>query len=131
MKIIRNADQPSGIGPEEYFTGTVRTEQMFKAPAPARAGGAIVHFQPGARTAWHTHPAGQMLYVLTGMGWVQREGEDKQVILPGDTVWFEPGERHWHGATDTKAMSHVAIAETVDGRAVDWADKVTDDDYLR
>lgn len=130
MKILRNADQPSGVGPETTFTGPVRIDQYFEVEAPGRTGSAIVTFSPGARTAWHSHPAGQLLYILTGLGWVQKEGEPKQQVQAGDTVWFAPGERHWHGASDTKAMSHVAIAERVDGRSTDWFEHVPDADYL-
>ena len=103
---------------------------MCQAPAPARVGGAIVTFQPGARTAWHTHPLGQTLIVTAGLGWAQREGGAKEEIRPGDVVWFAPGEKHWHGATDRSAMSHVAVAEAVDGSAVAWLEKVADEDYL-
>jgi len=130
MKILRNADQPSGVGPATTFTGPVRIDQYFEVEAPGRTGSAIVTFSPGARTAWHSHPAGQLLYILTGLGWVQKEGEPKQQVQAGDTVWFAPDERHWHGASETKAMSHVAIAERVDGRSTDWFEHVPDADYL-
>lgn len=130
MKILRNAEQPSGVGPAKTFTGDVRVDQYFEAEAPGRTGSAIVTFSAGARTVWHSHPAGQLLYILSGRGWVQKAGEPKQEVLAGDTVWFAPNERHWHGASDTKAMSHVAIAESLDGRSTDWAEHVSDEDYL-
>lgn len=129
MKIIRNLEQPSNQGPAETFTGRVRVDRMFGAPEPARTGSAIVTFEPGARTAWHSHPAGQLLYILSGAGWVQKEGEAKQSVAAGDTVWFDANEKHWHGATDTKAMSHVAIAESLSGRSTDWMEHVSDADY--
>jgi quercetin dioxygenase-like cupin family protein len=128
---IKSADQqPSGRGPAETFTGRVRTDQMFSAPEPARSAAALVTFEPGARTAWHTHPLGQLLLVTAGVGWVQLEGQAKRTIRAGDTVWFEPGEKHWHGATDTNAMSHVAVQEKQDGSPVNWLEHVSDDDYL-
>ena len=102
---------------------------MFQREAPARIGGAIVTFEPGARTAWHTHPLGQTLIVIAGCGWVQREGGKVEEVRPGDVVWFEPGEKHWHGASATTAMSHIAIAEALNGNAVDWMEKVTDEQY--
>ena len=130
MDIHRNAAKPSDKGPADYFTGSVRIDSRFQAPAPARIGGAIVTFEPGARTAWHTHPLGQTLIVTFGLGWAQREGGTIEEIRPGDVVWFAPGEKHWHGATATTGMTHVAIAEALDGRAVDWMEHVTDDQYL-
>ncbi|WP_108660990.1 (R)-mandelonitrile lyase [Acuticoccus kandeliae] len=129
MNIIKNADQPSAAGPAETFTGRVRVDGLFSAPDPARAGAAIVTFEPGARTAWHSHPAGQLLFILSGLGWVQRDGGEKARVVAGDTVWFAPGEKHWHGASAGKAMSHVAIAEKVDGRSTDWMEHVSDADY--
>src|SRR5713226_10576905 len=129
MDIKRVGSQPSGKGPAEYFTGTVQVDQLFNPPAPARVVGAIVTFEPGARTAWHTHPLGQTLIVTAGCGRVQRQGGPIEVIRPGDVVWFEPGEKHWHGASTTTAMTHIAIAEALDGKAVDWMDKVSDDEY--
>jgi 4-carboxymuconolactone decarboxylase len=126
MNIIRNGSQPSAKGPAEYFTGAVRIDMRFKGSAPARIGGAIVTFEPGARTAWHTHPLGQTLIVTSGMGWVQMEGDPKEDIRAGDIVWIPPGERHWHGATATTAMSHMAISEALDGKTVDWLEKVSD-----
>ena len=130
MDIHRNGSKPSAKGPDDYFTGTVRIDSPFAAPEPARVSGATVTFEPGARTAWHTHPLGQTLIVVSGLGWVQREGGPKQEIRPGDIVWFAPGEKHWHGATDTTAMSHIAIAEPQNGSPVDWMEKVADADYL-
>ncbi|OSQ40627.1 (R)-mandelonitrile lyase [Thalassospira mesophila] len=130
MNIVRNASKGSVAGSADYFTGTVRIDSPFQTSEPARVGGAIVTFEPGARTAWHTHPLGQTLIVTSGLGWVQREGELKQEISPGDIVWFEPGERHWHGATNASAMTHIAIAEAVNGSPVNWLEKVEDADYL-
>ena len=129
MEIKRGGSQPSGKGPSEWFTGTVRIDPLFNPPAPARAFGASVTFEPGARTAWHTHPLGQTLIVTAGCGRVQRWGEPIEEIRPGDVVWFEPGEKHWHGATATTAMTHIAIAEALDGQVVDWMEKVSDDQY--
>jgi quercetin dioxygenase-like cupin family protein len=129
MEIRRSGSQPSVKGPPEWFTGAVRIDAPFQRGAPARVGGAIVTFEPGARTAWHTHPLGQTLIVTAGCGRVQRDGEPVQEIRPGDVVWFAPGEKHWHGATATTAMSHIAIAESLDGKVVDWMEKVTDAQY--
>ncbi|MDQ1612843.1 MAG: hypothetical protein QOG00_2774 [Pyrinomonadaceae bacterium] len=130
MEVKRNGSQPSARGPEEYFTGNVRIDTPFQGSAPARAGGAIVTFEPGARSAWHTHPLGQTLIVTSGCGWVQSEGGPKVEIRPGDVVWCPPNERHWHGATPTTAMTHVAIAEALDGKVVEWMEKVSDEQYL-
>jgi quercetin dioxygenase-like cupin family protein len=130
MKILRSSEQPSAKGPPEYFTGSVRIDSQFAAPDPARSVAAIVTFEPGARTAWHTHPLGQRLLITSGEGWVQKEGEAKHLVRPGDTVWFDPGEKHWHGATDSKAMTHMAIQEAQDGSAVNWMEHVSDDEYL-
>ncbi len=130
MEIKRNGSQPSGKGPAEYFTGNVRLDAPFSGQEPARVGGAIVTFEPGARTAWHSHPLGQTLIVTSGLGWAQREGGPIEEIRPGDIVWFTPGEKHWHGATPTTAMTHIAIAEKLNGSAVDWMEKVTDEQYL-
>jgi quercetin dioxygenase-like cupin family protein len=130
MEVKKNGTQPSAKGPEEYFTGSVRIDSPFQGSAPARAGGAIVTFEPGARTAWHWHPLGQTLIVTSGCGWVQSEGGPKVEIRPGDVVWCPPNERHWHGATPTTAMTHVAIAEALDGKAVEWMEKVSDEQYL-
>jgi quercetin dioxygenase-like cupin family protein len=129
MEIKRIGSQPSGRGPAEWFTGTVRIDHLFGATAPARAAGNAVTFKPGARTAWHTHPLGQVLIVTAGCGLVQREGGPVEEIHPGDVVWFEPDEKHWHGASPTTAMTHIAIQEALDGKAVDWMEKVTDEQY--
>ncbi|HWX47810.1 MAG TPA: cupin domain-containing protein [Roseomonas sp.] len=129
MKITRTGSQPTTRPPDAYFTGIVRLDGPFKGTGEARIGGATVTFEPGARTAWHTHPLGQTLLVLSGLGRVQREGGPVEEIRPGDIVWFEPGEKHWHGAAPDCAMSHVAIAEAQDGRSVDWLEKVTDAEY--
>ncbi|TDU64532.1 quercetin dioxygenase-like cupin family protein [Prosthecobacter fusiformis] len=130
MNITRIGSQPSGKGPAEWFTGTVRLDPLFQAPAPARVAGASVTFEPGARTAWHTHPLGQTLIVTSGCGWVQREGGSIEEIHPGDVVWFPPHEKHWHGATATTAMTHLAIQEALDGKVVDWMEPVTEEEYL-
>jgi quercetin dioxygenase-like cupin family protein len=129
MDIKRSGSQPSAKGPAEYFTGTVRIDPLFQAPPPARTAAASVTFEPGARTAWHTHPLGQTLIVTTGCGLVQRWGGAIEPIRPGDVIWFEPGEKHWHGATPTTAMTHIAIQEAIDGKAVDWMEQVSDDQY--
>ncbi|WP_406858015.1 cupin domain-containing protein [Alsobacter sp. KACC 23698] len=129
MDIARNGTQPSAKGPADTFTGAVRIDMPFQGADAARVGGAIVTFEPGARTAWHTHPLGQTLIVLSGLGWAQREGGPVEEIRPGDVVWFPPGEKHWHGATTTTGMSHVAIAEQLDGKAVDWLEQVEDEQY--
>ena len=131
MEIKRSGSQPSAKGPAEYFTGVVRIDAPFSGEDPARVGGATVTFEPGARTAWHTHPLGQMLIVTSGLGWAQNEGGPVEEIRPGDIVWFAPGEKHWHGATSTTAMTHIAIAEKLNGSPVDWMEKVTDEQYLR
>ena len=129
MQITRSGSQPSAKGPSEYFTGAVRIDSRFQGTSPARVGGGHVTFEPGARTAWHTHPLGQTLIVTSGYGWVQIAGGPKEEIRPGDIVWFAPGEKHWHGATATTAMSHIAIAEALDGKAVEWMEKVSDEQY--
>jgi quercetin dioxygenase-like cupin family protein len=131
MEIKRIGTQPSNKGPADWFTGTVRIDPLFQAPAPARVVGASVTFEPGARTAWHTHPLGQTLVVLSGCGWAQREHGPVEEIHPGDIVWFPPGEKHWHGASATTAMTHLAIQENLDGQVVTWLEKVTDDQYQR
>jgi quercetin dioxygenase-like cupin family protein len=131
MEIKRNGSQPSRQGPAEYFTGTVRIDPLFSAPDPARAAGASVTFEPGARTAWHAHPLGQILIVTFGCGWVQREGGRVEEIRPGDVVWFSPGEKHWHGATPASAMTHIAVQERLDGKAVDWMEHVSDAQYRK
>ena len=129
MDIKRSGSQPSGKGPTEYFTGAVRIDPLFQAPDPARAVGASVTFEPGARTAWHSHPLGQTLIVTAGRGRVQRWGGPIEDIRPGDVIWFPPGEKHWHGATPTTAMMHIAIQERLDDKAVDWMEKVSDEQY--
>jgi quercetin dioxygenase-like cupin family protein len=129
MEIKRNGSQPSGRGPAEYFTGSVRVDPLFQAPDPARVAGASVTFEPGARTAWHTHPLGQTLIVTSGLGWAQHWGGPVEEIRPGDVVWFPPGEKHWHGATPTTPMTHIAIQERLDGKAVDWMEQVSDEQY--
>jgi len=130
MDIKRSGSQPSGKGPTEYFIGAVRIDPLFQAPDPARVAGASVTFEPGARTAWHTHPLGQTLIVTAGYGRVQRWGGPIEEIRPGDVIWFEPGEKHWHGAAPTTAMTHTAIQERLDGKTVDWMEKVSDEHYL-
>ncbi|CAN7492792.1 (R)-mandelonitrile lyase [Rhizobium sp. LjRoot254] len=129
MDIKRAGSQPSGKGPFDWFTGTVRIDPLFPVRDPARAAANSVTFEPGARTAWHTHPFGQVLIVTAGCGRVQREGGSVEEIRPGDVVWFEPGEKHWHGAGPTTAMTHIAIQESLDGKAVEWLEKVSDADY--
>ena len=129
MEVKRIGSQPSGKGPAEYFTGSVRIDSRFQGSEPARVSGAFVTFEPGARTAWHTHPLGQTLIVTSGCGWAQCEGAPKEEIRPGDVVWIPAGEKHWHGATATTAMTHIAIAEALDGTSVDWMEKVSDEQY--
>jgi quercetin dioxygenase-like cupin family protein len=131
MEIKRSGSQPSRKAPEEYFTGAVRVDPLFQAPDPARVSGGSVTFEPGARTAWHTHPLGQTLIITSGLGWVQREGGPIEEIHPGDVVWFPSGEKHWHGATPTTAMTHIAIQEALNGKNVDWMEKVSDEQYRR
>lgn len=131
MDIMRAGSRPSRPGPAEWFTGRVRMDPLFAAPDPARAQGALVTFEPGARTAWHTHPLGQTVIVTAGLGWAQREGGPVAEIRPGDVVWFPPGEKHWHGATATTGMSHIAVQEALDGQTVTWLEQVTDDQYRR
>jgi quercetin dioxygenase-like cupin family protein len=129
MKITKSGSQPSAKGPSDWFTGTVRIDPLFPVTDPARAAGNAVTFEPGARTAWHTHPLGQTLIVTFGSGRVQREGGPVEEIRAGDVVWFEPGEKHWHGAAPTTAMQHIAIQESLNGKAVDWMEKVSDQQY--
>ena len=129
MNIKRSGSASSAKGPTDYFTGTVRIDAPFQGTAPARVGGATVTFEPGARTAWHTHPLGQTLIVLSGFGRAQREGGPIEEIRPGDVVVFAPGEKHWHGAAPTTAMTHIAIQEALDGKAVEWMEKVSDQQY--
>ena len=131
MEIQRNGSQPSAKGPADWFTGTVRIDPLFQPNEARRAGAATVTFEPGARTAWHTHPLGQTLLVVAGCGRVQREGGSIEEIRPGDVVWFSPGERHWHGASPTTAMTHIAIQENLDGKVVDWMEKVSDGQYAK
>jgi quercetin dioxygenase-like cupin family protein len=129
MEIKRNGSQASVKGPSDWFTGAVRIDPLFQAPAPARVQGASVTFEPGARTAWHTHPLGQTLVVTSGLGWVQHWGGPIEDIRPGDVVWFAPGEKHWHGATATTGMTHIAVQEQLDGKVVDWMEQVSDAQY--
>lgn len=129
MEIKRSGSQPSGKGPADWFTGAVRIDPLFEAPAPARVRGAAVTFEPGARTAWHTHPLGQTLVVTAGCGRAQRERGAVEEIRPGDVVWIPPNEKHWHGAAPTTAMTHLAIQEALDGKAVEWLEKVSDEQY--
>ena len=131
MEIKKCGSRPSGRGPAKYFTGTVRIDPLFEAADPARARGASVTFEPGARTAWHTHPLGQTLIVTSGVGLVQRWGRPVEEIRPGDVVWFELGEKHWHGASPTVAMTHIAIQEALNGIVVNWMEQVSDDQYGR
>src|SRR5438132_9805900 len=131
MEIKRVGTQASTKGPADWFTGTVRIDPLFQANAPARAAAASVTFEPGARTAWHTHTLGQTLIVTSGVGWVQREGGSIEEIRPGDVVWFPPGLKHWHGASPTTAMTHIAIQEALDGKVVDWMEKVSDQQYRK
>lgn len=130
MEIKRAGSQASTRGSSDYFTGTVRIDPLFQAPVPARVSGAAVTFEPGARTAWHTHPLGQTLVVTAGFGRVQRWGGPIEEIQPGDVVWFPPGEKHWHGASPTTALTHIAVQEQLDGKNVEWMEQVSDDQYL-
>ena len=129
MKITKNGTQPSAEGPCDWFTGQVRIDPLFQTEEPARGAGASVTFEPGARTAWHTHPLGQTLIITSGSGRVQREGSPIEEVNPGDVIWFPPGEKHWHGAAPKTAMSHIAIQEQKDGKAVEWLEKVSDQEY--
>ena len=131
MDIKRSGSQPSRKGPAEWFTGSVRVDPLFQPPGPARVSGGHVTFEPGARTAWHTHPLGQTLLITSGLGWVQREDGPVEELRPGDIVWFPPGEKHWHGATPTTGMTHIAIQEAIDGKNVDWMEKVSDEQYRK
>ena len=130
MEIKRSGAEPSRKGPAEWFTGTVRIDPLFQAPGPARVSGAMVTFEPGARTAWHTHPLGQTLLIVSGLGWVQREGGPLKEVRLGEVVWFPPGLKHWHGASPTNAMTHIAIQESLDGKNVEWMEHVTDAQYV-
>ena len=130
IRIMRSGSQPSRQGPAENFTGSMRVDPLFQATVPARTSGALVTFEPGARSAWHTHPCGQTLIVMSGLGWTQCWGEEKVEIRPGDVITCPPATKHWHGATDKTAMSHIAIQEAKDGKSVEWLEKVTDEQYL-
>lgn len=130
MEIRRAGSQPSGKGPADYFTGNVRIDPLMKTEEPARVQGASVTFEPGARTAWHTHPLGQTLIVISGAGWAQRWGGPREEIRPGDVIWFAPGEKHWHGATASNGMTHIAVQEALNGSPVDWLEQVSDQQYL-
>jgi quercetin dioxygenase-like cupin family protein len=131
MEIKKCGTQPSNKGRADWFTGSVRIDPLLEPPEPARVRGASVTFEPGARTAWHTHPLGQMLIVTSGLGWAQRWAGPIEEIRLGDVVWFAPGEKHWHGATPTTAMTHIAIQEALNGRVVDWMEKVSDEQYQK
>lgn len=131
MQIKRNGSQPPSRGPAEYFTGSVRVGLLFQSPGPAKVSGAGVTFEPGARSAWHAHPCGQTLIVTAGLGWTQCEGEPREEIRPGDVITCPPGRKHWHGATATTAVTHIAIQEAdANGSVVEWLQQVTDDEYL-
>jgi len=129
MEITRLGTKPSAKGPADWFTGAVRIDPLFDANEARRGVSATVTFEPGARTAWHTHPLGQTLIIVSGLGWVQREGGPVQEVRPGDVVWFEANEKHWHGASATNGMSHIAIQENLNGKVVDWLEHVTDEQY--
>jgi quercetin dioxygenase-like cupin family protein len=131
IDIERSGSRPSAKGSPDWFTGAVRVDPLFQAPDPARVGGAHVTFEPGARTAWHTHPLGQTLIITSGFGWVQRDGGPVEEVRPGDVVWFPPGLKHWHGASPTTAMSHIAIQESVNGSPVTWMEKVSEEQYRK
>jgi len=131
MVVTRNGSQRSNKGPDQYFAGPVRVDPLFQPQEPSRVSGAYVTFEPGARSAWHTHPLGQTLIVTAGTGWVQQEGGEKQEIKPGDVIWTPPGVKHWHGATATNGMTHIAITESLDGKNVEWMEKVSDAQYGR
>jgi len=129
MQITRVGSKPSTKGPESWFTGSVRVDPLFDPNEARRAAAALVTFEPGARTAWHTHPLGQTLIITAGCGWIQKEGSEVEEVHPGDVVWFEPNEKHWHGATATNGMSHIAIQENLNGKVVEWMEKVNDEQY--
>jgi quercetin dioxygenase-like cupin family protein len=131
MEITHSSAQPTRRGAEDYFSGAVWIDLLFEAHEPARAGGTVVTFEPGARTAWHTHPLGQTIIITAGRGWVQREGGPVEEVRLGDVVWFPPGLKHWHGATPTTGMTHIAISESLNGKNVDWLEKVSDEEYRR
>ena len=129
MHITKLGSKPSARGPEDWFTGAVRIDPLFDSNDTRKSGAATVTFEPGARTAWHTHPLGQTLIIITGIGWVQKQGGAVEEVRPGDVVWFEPNEKHWHGASSTNGMSHIAIQEYLDGKVVQWMEKVSEQDY--
>ncbi len=131
MKIDRNGSRPSTKGSQDYFSGSVRVEPVFQLGDPMRLNAGSVTFEPGARTAWHTHPLGQTLIITAGLGWVQSEGGSIEEVRPGDVVWFPPGQKHWHGATSATAMTHIAVQESLNGKNVDWMEKVSDAQYSR
>jgi quercetin dioxygenase-like cupin family protein len=131
MEIKRIGSEPSRKGPADWFTGTVRIDPLFQAPEPARASAGSVTFEPGARTNWHTHPLGQTLIIMSGFGWAQREGGPIEEVRPGDVVWFPPGLKHWHGASPSIAMTHLAVQEMLNGKNVDWLEKVSDEQYRK
>ncbi|MBR1245883.1 cupin domain-containing protein [Bradyrhizobium sp. AUGA SZCCT0169] len=131
MRIERNGSRPSTRGAQDYFSGSVRVEPVFQVGDPMRLNAGSVTFEPGARTAWHTHPLGQTLIITAGLGWVQTEGSPIEEVRPGDVVWFPPGEKHWHGATPNTAMTHIAVQEALNGKNVDWMEKVSDAQYSR
>jgi quercetin dioxygenase-like cupin family protein len=131
MDVQRNGSRPSGKGPDAWFSGTVRVDPLFQAGEPVRVSGGQVTFESGARTMWHTHPLGQTIIITTGLGWAQCEDGPVEEIRPGDVVWFPPGEKHWHGATATTAMTHIAITEVLNGKNVDWLEKVSDEQYRK
>jgi quercetin dioxygenase-like cupin family protein len=131
MEITRSGSQSSRKGSEESFTGSVRIDPLFQAPEPARAGAGHVTFEPGARTAWHTHPLGQTLIITSGLGWVQRDGGPIEEVRAGDVVWFPPREKHWHGASPTNGMTHIAVQEMAHGKNVEWLEKVSDQQYRK
>lgn len=131
MNITRVGSVASANGPEDYFTGSVRVDMLFKAEEPGRSQAGLVTFEPGARTAWHTHPLGQAIIITAGAGWIQRERGPIEEVSPGDTVWFPAGEKHWHGATPTTGMSHIAVTESLDGKVADWLEKVSDEQYRK
>ena len=131
MGITRNGSRPSTKGPEAYFSGSVRVDPVFQVGDPVRLNAGSVTFEPSARTAWHTHPLGQTLIITSGLGWVQTEGGPIEEVRPGDVVWFPPGEKHWHGATPTTAVTHIAVQESLNGKNVDWMEKVSDAQYRR
>ncbi|TMH37535.1 MAG: cupin domain-containing protein [Betaproteobacteria bacterium] len=131
MEVARSGSQSSAKGSAQYFTGSVRVDPLFPAREPSRTSGGLVTFEPGARSAWHTHPLGQTLIVTSGLGWAQCDGGPIEEIRPGDVIWFPPGEKHWHGATATTAMTHIAITESLNGKNVDWMEKVSDEQYRK